>query len=354
VSYTTSGNTVTATLPTNKIDEIIREVDDTAVLDFSKVSRAQSVTLPRNAMQRFAAANLDVEIRLPAGTIVFNQEAAASASDKAKGTNLTATLRTVNSLSLPLAQRDKVNAGDIVFDITLVSGSENITTFGNGELTITVPYTGTLPVAVWHLTNAGVLEKVESTYNSKDGTVTFKTSHLSIYVVGRDAGSETSTTTATTTRPSVMTPIHPAGAVIQGITSNNTLVIGGESQVFSAVNINGNNWLKLRDVAALLNGTNKTFGVSFNEETNTVTIQSGLAYLELGNELQPLTGETQTAIASQQWLVVNSETVSVAAYNINGFNYLRLRDVAILLDFGVTFDDATRTVALDLNASYTE
>jgi hypothetical protein len=53
-------------------------------------------------------------------------------------------------------------------------------------------------------------------------------------------------------------------------------------------------------------------------------------------------------------LRVNGEFVDVAAYNIKGYNYLRLRDLAIILNIAVIYDDATASVTLDLDNPYIE
>ena len=52
-------------------------------------------------------------------------------------------------------------------------------------------------------------------------------------------------------------------------------------------------------------------------------------------------------------VTVDGEAVSVEAYNIdNGSNYFKLRDFASNLDFGLTWDAATDTAAIDTTAHY--
>ena len=178
--------------------------------------------------------------------------------------------------------------------------------------------------------------------------------NLTFFVVVRDGAVQAppAQPPAPPTGPPVMRPQHAAGAVVTGTTSDNTLLIDGVSHVFPAVNIGGYNFLKLRDVAMILDGTPKSFGVGFNEATNTISITSGAAYVPVGGELTPLEGATQVAIASPQSLTVDGQTVDVAAFNIDGFNYFRLRDLAILLDFAIDFDDVTRVITLHLTVPY--
>ena len=52
-------------------------------------------------------------------------------------------------------------------------------------------------------------------------------------------------------------------------------------------------------------------------------------------------------------ILVNGRPAQAVAYLIDGSNYLKLRDVAALADFGVTWDAASRTVCIDTSVGYT-
>jgi hypothetical protein len=186
VTVTTTGGNATLALPTNTVNRIIENAKDgKAVFDLSRISSATSTTMPRAALNQLANADLDVELRLPRGTIALDAEAAKSAAEQALGNNITITLNTVaqNHTTLTAVQREAVTPNDTVFNITIMSGTQAILNFA-GELTITVPYTGALPVMVWYLPTNGELKVIESQYNETAKTVTFSTDHLSNYVVG--------------------------------------------------------------------------------------------------------------------------------------------------------------------------
>ena len=51
-------------------------------------------------------------------------------------------------------------------------------------------------------------------------------------------------------------------------------------------------------------------------------------------------------------VTVDGSQVAVEAYTINGNNYFKLRDIAALVDFGVTWHNATRTVEIDTGSPY--
>ena len=152
---------------------------------------------------------------------------------------------------------------------------------------------------------------------------------------------------------SVLQSSLPAGTKVGAVLSSNTLIINGVATNLPAYNIDGYNWLKLRDIAALLNYSSKQFAVSYNQATDTVVINTGSAYMPVGDELQPLSGDA-SAIVSPQNVIINGVPMSIAAYNINDYNYFRLRDIAILLNLNVIYDAATGAIQLDLASPYAE
>lgn len=57
---------------------------------------------------------------------------------------------------------------------------------------------------------------------------------------------------------------------------------------------------------------------------------------------------------TSQKVTLDGQEVSLEGYNINGNSYFKLRDVGKAVDFGVTWDNATRTVQIDTNSGYVE
>lgn len=58
------------------------------------------------------------------------------------------------------------------------------------------------------------------------------------------------------------------------------------------------------------------------------------------------------AVRSNNHIVIDGARVEMEAYLIGGHNYIKLRDVAAAVDFGVTWDGDTGTVIVDTEASY--
>ena len=64
--------------------------------------------------------------------------------------------------------------------------------------------------------------------------------------------------------------------------------------------------------------------------------------------------EAITATLSSQPIYVNGQKVEFEAYAIHGNNFVKLRDIAQAVDFGVTYDAATNSVHIDPYSSYQE
>ena len=57
---------------------------------------------------------------------------------------------------------------------------------------------------------------------------------------------------------------------------------------------------------------------------------------------------------SSQKVTLDGQAVSLEGYNINGNNYFKLRDLGKAMDFGVTWDNDSRTVEIDSSTGYVE
>jgi len=337
IPYLLNGNNAIAQLGAGNIQRMITgALNNTAVVNFSAVSGVVRATLPGSAMNQFAAASLGVEVRLPAGALAFDNDSLKSALSQAGSTNLTVSLTPAAVDTMPEAQKQNIREGDAIFSITVAAGSQRITGF-DGSLTATLPYDGKLPAAVYHVSADGKLERMGSTFNAATKSVKFETSSLSYFVVREGV------------QPQVMQPKYPAHTRVEGRASANTLILDGVETDFPALSIDWFNWLRLRDIAVLLSGTGKSFSIDWDGATGTVSITTGGSY---EGELLPLQPGELTVFSSAQKLMVDGQLIEIAAFKTGGHNYYRLRDIAILLDFSVTFSG--NTVTLNLDAPYSE
>lgn len=124
--------------------------------------------------------------------------------------------------------------------------------------------------------------------------------------------------------------------------------IAGDFEVYT---IDDYTYFKLRDIAYAINGTGKQFDAVWNEGTGSINLVTGAGYS--GN---PSTGggvgQDAMAVTSTAKLNLNGAAQSVSAFTINDYTYFKLRDIAKLLDVGVTWNEGTGTIGIDTTKSY--
>lgn len=136
------------------------------------------------------------------------------------------------------------------------------------------------------------------------------------------------------------------------IPTTSKILVNGKSVTFDAYNINGSNYFKLRDLAYVLNGTQKQFEVSYDAEKKAVNMVSYSAYTPVGGEMSKGDGKTKSPTISAARIYKNDLELGIVGYNIAGNNYFKLRDLADEFNFSVDWDAATGTVSIDTGKSY--
>ena len=136
----------------------------------------------------------------------------------------------------------------------------------------------------------------------------------------------------------------PAPEPLEVVPTRQNLTVDGVAKNAEIYNINGANYFKLRDMAMLMNGTGSRFSVEFDGARNTVVIETGKAYTAIGGELAAGRDNSASTVVSPQSVEINGEKVELAAYNIGGANFFKLRDLGAALNFDVDYDEATATM----------
>ena len=145
-----------------------------------------------------------------------------------------------------------------------------------------------------------------------------------------------------------------SGSPALAVYSTHKITVDGAPVGLTAYNINGNNYFKLRDLAALLNGTQAQFQVGWNDAARTITLTTDAAYTAVGGELAKGSSLNQFGVATDAGIYVDGAPADLAAYNINDNNYFKLRDLGKVLGFNVGWDDATHTVSIMTDQPYSE
>ena len=135
-------------------------------------------------------------------------------------------------------------------------------------------------------------------------------------------------------------PDKPAGKVAYA--STQAVLVDGkkvEFQMYALKDANGNgtNYIKLRDMAYVLNGTKAQFAVGYD---GTISLTTGQAYAAAGGEMTtPFSGD-RTYSDGTQSVKVNGKPVEMTAITLlddagGGYNYFKLRDLGKALGFNV-------------------
>ena len=115
--------------------------------------------------------------------------------------------------------------------------------------------------------------------------------------------------------------------------TNDKLTVNGIEQSATVYKIDGSNYFKIRDVAAVLNGTGKQFAVGYSG--GKVTVTSGQPYEATGKELAGRPVRIRGALPSNDTILIDGEEVELTVYKIGGSNYFKLRELGKALDFYV-------------------
>lgn len=134
--------------------------------------------------------------------------------------------------------------------------------------------------------------------------------------------------------------------------SNSTILVDGKAVNFECYTIGENNYFKLRDLAAALNGSEAQFNVTWDGEKSAVNIVSEQAYEAVGGELTMGDGAAKVGRVNTSYIYLDGYWVLLSSYTIGENNFVKLRDLAKVLDFNVGWDGATGTVRIESDKPY--
>ncbi|MCL2501482.1 MAG: hypothetical protein FWE90_14260 [Defluviitaleaceae bacterium] len=190
-----------------------------------------TVSLPAEIFEAIAEAEeVGLELAMPAGTITFDPGALASAVTQAEGSHISATMESLHIPDIPQNQRRYVRGNETIVRVAFSSGDEAIRNF-DGYISVTVPYAGPFPAAVWLLDDDGILHRMPAAYCEESKTVTFQSNRFSLFVIG-EAPPEEAAVEAT----------PPAGPATVAINSRDTASNGAQA----VVTVNGSHFINLR------------------------------------------------------------------------------------------------------------
>ena len=119
--------------------------------------------------------------------------------------------------------------------------------------------------------------------------------------------------------------------------------LDGKDVVIYGYNIDGYNYFKLRDLAAVLKDSKAKFGVEYKDAL--VTLTKGADYKVAETDQKEVKAMSKGMLTNDK-VMVGDKALTATAYKVDDSNYYKLRDLGKELGFGVGYDEATKSVLL--------
>ena len=124
------------------------------------------------------------------------------------------------------------------------------------------------------------------------------------------------------------------------------LELDGEAVNVGFYNIEGNNYIKLRDLAAIVMGKKWEFNVSYNNEEKVVSIDFDKPYEKVKGDLEEIKVEKASAALNKRPMIINGTKRMIKTALIDGNNYVQLRDISRFVGLEVGYIAETKTITL--------
>lgn len=141
---------------------------------------------------------------------------------------------------------------------------------------------------------------------------------------------------------------------VDAVKNTKKVTLDGEEVKVGAYDVEGFNYLKLRDIAAILNGKKCQFDVGYDNETKVFSVELAKGYEKVEGDLAEIKDEKAKAMVSVKKILVNGEEKEVKTALIDGYNYMQLRDLASLVGLGVGYDKVNKVIMLKSDAEMKE
>ena len=153
-------------------------------------------------------------------------------------------------------------------------------------------------------------------------------------------------------KPTYTEGVQPNPEVIMTTSTNARIAFGSKVAFLEAYNINGNNYLKLRDLALELTQMGYPVEVTWDAANNAISLISGKEYTIVGGENNVADGVTREATPTKSSVYVNDVPAYMQAYNIGGNNYFKLRDICASFNISVNWDEQQQLITVDHTKPY--
>ena len=136
--------------------------------------------------------------------------------------------------------------------------------------------------------------------------------------------------------------------IVDAKKNNQRIALDGEEVKVGTYLVEDYTYIKLRDVAALLNGTANQFDIGVAaEDPKQIVLARGYEYKKTDNDLQEIKKDKAKASVGVMKVSVRKDPEDLKTALIDGFNYVQLRDLAKLIGFEVSYDAKNKTILIN-------
>lgn len=163
---------------------------------------------------------------------------------------------------------------------------------------------------------------------------------------------------------SVLNPTESIPATGTAYATAYSILVDGKEVKFDTYALrdasnNETNYLKLRDIAYVLNGTKAQFQVSWDDVYKNINVLPGQSYTSNQSEMStPFAGKDQPYKVNTSQVLLNGISAPLTSIvltdaNGNGYTYFKVRDLGAALGFDVSWDSAAGCIVIDTSKPYT-
>ena len=194
---TVTDGTASASVDKDDIDAILEASEEDGTTNITVVATTDetvtksSVTLPSGSASDMADAGMSLTIEMSNGTFDIDNAALGTIAGAGSG-KIEIIIEQIDTDEL--SDNNKAIVGDHpVFDLSITVGGTQVTDFGDGTVTVSLPYTpadgeDTDNLTVYYIDDSGSAVKMEGAYyDASSGCVIFETSHFSTFAIVCDA-----------------------------------------------------------------------------------------------------------------------------------------------------------------------
>lgn len=146
----------------------------------------------------------------------------------------------------------------------------------------------------------------------------------------------------------------PVSIEAEAIATTADILVNGNKVGIGAYNIDGSNYVSIRDLAYVLDGSRASFDVGWDAATKSIALTSGQAYTPNGSELAENSGGKVSAWSIVTPVLLNGEEKMLDGYTVGNVSYFSLKDMSEALDFSMGWFNELRYIVINTEKSYGE